>query len=68
MLYAVEAGDRIAQLILERIITPDVVECDVRRLAPPSISWQPYSSFFKELEATARGAGGWGSTGGHVAL
>ena len=37
-------GDRIAQLILERIVTPEVVEVD-------------------DLEATMRGAGGFGSTG-----
>lgn len=42
--FAVAAGDRIAQLILEAIVTPgvDVVE---------------------ELDDTARGAGGFGSTG-----
>ena len=38
-------GDRVAQLILERISTPEVVEVD-------------------ELDDTARGAGGFGSTGG----
>jgi len=38
------AGDRIAQLILEAIITPDVVEVD-------------------DLDATVRGADGFGSTG-----
>lgn len=37
-------GDRVAQLILERIITPEVVEVD-------------------SLDATERGAGGYGSTG-----
>ena len=41
---AVKRGDRIAQLILERIVTPEVVEVD-------------------DLEATIRGAGGFGSTG-----
>lgn len=41
---AVKRGDRIAQLILERIVTPEVVEVD-------------------DLEATMRGAGGFGSTG-----
>ena len=39
-----KAGDRVAQLILERIATPEVVEVD-------------------DLEATERGAGGFGSTG-----
>jgi dUTP pyrophosphatase len=42
--YQVKRGDRIAQLILERIVTPEVVEVD-------------------DLEATMRGAGGFGSTG-----
>lgn len=37
-------GDRVAQLILERIATPEVVEVE-------------------NLDDTARGAGGYGSTG-----
>ncbi len=44
--FAIKEGDRIAQLVLERIYTPDVVEV-------------------QELEASVRGAGGFGSTGGH---
>ncbi len=40
----VKRGDRVAQLILERIITPQVVEVE-------------------DLDATDRGAGGFGSTG-----
>ncbi len=40
----VKKGDRIAQLVLERILTPDVVVVE-------------------NLEDTARGAGGFGSTG-----
>jgi len=47
--FQVEEGDRIAQLILERIYTPDVLEVN-------------------DLEETLRGAGGFGSTGGHGAL
>lgn len=43
--YHVHAGSRIAQLILERILTPDVEEVDV-------------------LDATERGEGGFGSSGG----
>ena len=43
--FAVREGDRVAQLVLERIFTPDVVEV-------------------AELEASVRGAGGFGSTGG----
>ena len=46
---AVEEGDRVAQLILERIYTPETLEVD-------------------DLEETLRGAGGFGSTGGHSAL
>jgi dUTP pyrophosphatase len=41
----VKEGDRIAQLVIERIFTPEVVEV-------------------QELEASVRGAGGFGSTGG----
>ncbi|KAI0736121.1 dUTP pyrophosphatase [Fomitopsis betulina] len=47
--FQVEEGDRIAQLILERIVTPDVLEV-------------------QDLDETLRGAGGFGSTGGHTAL
>ncbi|WVR03213.1 hypothetical protein IAU60_000204 [Kwoniella sp. DSM 27419] len=43
--FAVSKGDRIAQLILERIIMAPIVEVD-------------------DLEATTRGSGGFGSTGG----
>ncbi|KAG6530907.1 deoxyuridine 5'-triphosphate nucleotidohydrolase-like [Zingiber officinale] len=42
--FEVKAGDRIAQMILERIVTPDVIEV-------------------VDLDATARGEGGFGSTG-----
>lgn len=42
--FEVKAGDRVAQLILERIATPPVAEVD-------------------DLDATGRGAGGYGSTG-----
>ena len=44
---AVSKGDRIAQLILERILTPEVEEVLEG----------------EELEVTKRGAGGYGSTG-----
>lgn len=42
--FEVKAGDRIAQMILERIVTPEVIEV-------------------VDLDATARGDGGFGSTG-----
>ncbi|TFK27107.1 dUTP pyrophosphatase [Coprinopsis marcescibilis] len=47
--FEVNEGDRVAQLIIERIYTPEVQEV-------------------QDLEETARGAGGFGSTGGHVLL
>ncbi|MFW0790389.1 dUTP diphosphatase [Gordonia sp. CPCC 205333] len=42
-------GDRIAQLIVQRVELPDLVETD-------------------ELDETSRGAGGYGSSGGHARL
>lgn len=42
--FQIKEGDRIAQLVLEKISTPDVIEVD-------------------DLDATQRGAGGFGSTG-----
>ncbi len=42
--FEVKEGDRVAQLIVERIYTPEVLEV-------------------QELEASVRGAGGFGSTG-----
>ena len=42
--FEVKKGDRVAQMILERITTPECVEVE-------------------DLEATERGAGGFGSTG-----
>ncbi|KAJ7095100.1 dUTPase-like protein [Mycena belliarum] len=47
--FQVEEGDRVAQLIIERIHTPEVLEVE-------------------DLDETLRGAGGFGSTGGHGAL
>ncbi|CAL9162223.1 unnamed protein product, partial [Musa hybrid cultivar] len=42
--FEVKEGDRIAQLIIERIMTPEVLQVD-------------------DLDSTARGVGGFGSTG-----
>lgn len=42
--FTVKPGDRIAQMIIERILTPEVLEVE-------------------DLDATVRGAGGFGSTG-----
>ncbi|KAH8106319.1 dUTP pyrophosphatase [Cristinia sonorae] len=47
--FEVNEGDRVAQLIIEKIHTPEVVEVE-------------------DLDQTLRGAGGFGSTGGHGAL
>jgi dUTP pyrophosphatase len=44
--FAIKEGDRIAQLIVERIYTPEV-------------------AVVEKLEASVRGAGGFGSTGGY---
>lgn len=46
---SISRGDRIAQLIVQRVELPRVVEVD-------------------ELDDTARGAGGYGSSGGHAIL
>ncbi|PIA18632.1 Deoxyuridine 5'-triphosphate nucleotidohydrolase [Coemansia reversa NRRL 1564] len=48
--FQVKEGDRIAQLILERIYTPDVAE----------LSEEEY----EKIEKTERGSNGFGSTGG----
>jgi dUTP pyrophosphatase len=45
--FEIKVGDRIAQLILEQIVLPDVVECPADQ----------------ELDSTERGQGGFGSTG-----
>jgi dUTP pyrophosphatase len=45
----VRRGDRIAQLLVQRVELPDFVEVDT-------------------LDETARGAGGYGSSGGHASL
>ncbi|KAJ4472192.1 dUTPase-like protein [Lentinula aciculospora] len=47
--FEVEPGDRIAQLIIEKIHTPEILEVE-------------------DLDETLRGAGGFGSTGGHGSL
>jgi dUTP pyrophosphatase len=47
--FAIKEGDRIAQLVVERIYTPEVVVVE-------------------KLEASVRGAGGFGSTGGFATV
>ncbi|KAF8915849.1 dUTP diphosphatase [Mucidula mucida] len=49
MRSALQEGDRVAQLIIEKISTPEVVEV-------------------QDLDETIRGAGAFGSTGGHNGL
>lgn len=59
----VKEGDRIAQLILERIYTPDVEEVQVSpQLHRCRCNYMTSSA--QELDSTIRGAGGFGSTGG----
>lgn len=45
----ISRGDRIAQLLVQRVELPEFVECE-------------------ELDQTTRGAGGYGSSGGHASL
>lgn len=65
-------GDRIAQLVCERICYPDLVELEVRNVTSVStvarccvstvhLNHRPL--VFQTLEETERGAGGFGSTG-----
>ncbi|OZG26856.1 deoxyuridine 5'-triphosphate nucleotidohydrolase [Williamsia sp. 1138] len=46
---SISRGDRIAQLLVQRVELPEIVEVD-------------------ELDDTSRGAGGYGSSGGHAIL
>lgn len=61
-----EEGDRIAQLIIERIYTPEVLDVEVS--ACSSLVLYPLKYVPQDLDETLRGAGGFGSTGGHLAL
>ncbi len=63
-----EKGDRIAQLILERIYTPEILEVEVSLLCCFSAGNLVIDPQAQELEETVRGAGGFGSTGGHTLL
>jgi dUTP diphosphatase len=63
----VSEGDRVAQLIIEKIETPEVLEVNVcSRIIHTAILAQ--YRLCQDLEATLRGAGGFGSTGGHGGL
>ncbi|KAK0491218.1 dUTP pyrophosphatase [Armillaria novae-zelandiae] len=53
--FEVEEGDRIAQLVLEKIVTPEVLEVQAM-------------NSFQDLDETLRGTDGFGSTGGHGSL
>jgi len=63
-LIPVNEGDRIAQLILERISIPVVRQVEVGRCVdcPDQMIWR--LADMKTLDETVRGAGGFGSTGG----
>lgn len=58
-------GDRIAQLVLERIMTPEVMETEVAdHMTDHVISCDiSFSSDPQELPESERGGGGFGSTG-----
>lgn len=59
--FKVARGDRIAQLILEKVHLAPILQVDVSSLGPrPSAS----ADHSQDLDATVRGAGGFGSTGG----
>ena len=62
-----EEGDRIAQLVLEKIYTPQVVEVEVCQIVSihegPADIWH-----LQNLDDTVRGTSGFGSTGGHLLL
>ena len=60
-MVTVKRGDRIAQLVLEKIMTPTVMETEVRgQFGPYAIAvW----CVVQELPDSQRGSGGFGSTG-----
>ena len=61
--YKVKRGDRIAQLILERVFTLPLIEVEVRiSFIDTSCTWC-MSCQMQELPPTERGSGGFGSTG-----
>lgn len=69
----VNSGDRIAQMVLERIATPEVTEVQVsqsmlrrtaRPLSCPQTNMEYDSIQMQSLEKTIRGEGGFGHTGG----
>ena len=62
---SVNEGDRIAQLILERIYTPEISVVDV---SLPFSGSRLHNDLSQDLEETIRGSGGFGSTGGHNGL
>lgn len=65
----VQEGDRVAQLIIEKIQTPEVVEVQVRASGKTARSDHCTNRVnYQDLDETLRGAGGFGSTGGHGSL
>jgi dUTP pyrophosphatase len=63
----VTEGDRIAQLILERIYTPEVQEVEVSNLRHLTDVYE-LEIVLQNLDETIRGEKGFGSTGGHSQL
>ena len=64
-----EEGDRIAQIIFEKICTPEVQEVDVSTSHLFSLVGDVVTSFTQQdLGPTDRGTNGFGSTGGHSLL
>lgn len=58
---AVKQGDRIAQLVLEKIVMAPILEVEV---GVPAYIPLSVTDIVQDLDATARGEGGFGSTGG----
>jgi dUTP pyrophosphatase len=64
--FKVKVGDRIAQLVLERVCSPTLKLSQTRALRKLTSSIQIYTPEVVEveqLEESVRGAGGFGSTG-----
>lgn len=66
----VKKGDRVAQLVCEKICYPELVEEKVKKKnnnhlnCPKNLIWIKLFIFFLQtLDETERGAGGFGSTG-----
>ena len=65
--FKIQKGDRIAQLICERILIPEILEVKVIHTFFYTYVHKKLNQFlpFQSLEETARGSAGFGSTGVH---